>query len=71
MMARRSPGGARAIEAAPTAVTLFIGETERGPVGPTAISSAVQYQRLFGGYFRYVDRSKVVTVVRLNLSLRH
>lgn len=49
---REAPGGARAIEAAPTAVTLFIGETERGPVGPTAISSAVQYQRLFGGYFR-------------------
>lgn len=49
---REAPGGARAIEAAPTAVTLFIGEAERGPVGPTAISSAVQYQRLFGGYFR-------------------
>lgn len=49
---REAPGGARAIEAAPTAVTIFVGETERGPVGPTAISSAIQYQRLFGGYFR-------------------
>lgn len=49
---REAPGGARAIEAAPTAVTIFFGETERGPQGPTAISSALQFQRLFGGYFR-------------------
>ena len=49
---REAPGGARAIEAAPTAVAIFLGETERGPVGPTSITSAVQYQRLFGGYFR-------------------
>ena len=49
---REAPGGARAIEAAPTAVTIFVGEAERGPVGPTAISSAVQFRRLFGGYLR-------------------
>lgn len=49
---REAPGGARAIEAAPTAVAIFVGETERGPVGPTSITSAVQYQRLFGGFFR-------------------
>ena len=49
---REAPGGARAIEAAPTAVTVFVGETERGPIGPTSITSAVQFQRLFGGYFR-------------------
>lgn len=49
---REAPGGARAIEAAPTAVTVFVGETERGPVGPTSITSATQYRRLFGGYMR-------------------
>ncbi len=49
---REAPGGARAIEAAPTAVTIFVGETERGPTGPTRISSAIQYARLFGGYLR-------------------
>ena len=49
---REAPGGARALEAAPTAVTIFVGETERGPVGPTPISSPTQYQRLFGGYYR-------------------
>ncbi len=43
---------ARAIEAAPTAVTIFAGETERGPIGPTSITSGIQFQRLFGGYFR-------------------
>jgi phage tail sheath protein FI len=49
---REAPGGARAIEAAPTAVTIFVGETERGPVDPTPVSSPLQYQRLFGGHFR-------------------
>ncbi|SFX37256.1 hypothetical protein SAMN04244548_00977 [Paracoccus pantotrophus] len=49
---REAPGGARAIEAAPTAVTILVGETERGPTGPTPISSEIQFQRIFGGYFR-------------------
>ncbi len=49
---REAPGGARSIEAAPTAVTIFVGETERGPVGPTSITSPLQYQRLFGGFRR-------------------
>lgn len=49
---REAPGGARAIEAAPTAVTIFVGETERGPVGPTRINSPTQFQRMFGGYLR-------------------
>lgn len=49
---RERPGGARAIQAAPTAVTIFVGETERGPIGPTSITSPVQFQRLFGGFFR-------------------
>lgn len=49
---REAPGGARAIQAAPTAVTIFVGETERGPVGPTSITSPVQFERLFGGFFR-------------------
>jgi len=49
---REAPGGARAIQAAPTAVTIFVGETERGPVEPTSITSPVQFERLFGGFFR-------------------
>jgi phage tail sheath protein FI len=49
---REDSGGARAIQAAPTAVTIFVGETERGPVGPTSITSPVQFERLFGGFFR-------------------
>ncbi|MBD9526960.1 phage tail sheath C-terminal domain-containing protein [Paracoccus sp. PAR01] len=49
---REAPGGSRAIEAVPTAVTIFVGETERGPATPTAISSEIQFQRIFGGYFR-------------------
>lgn len=49
---REAPGGARALEAAPTAVTIFVGESERGPAGPARINSAVQYARFFGGYSR-------------------
>ena len=28
------PSGAHSIEGAPTSTTIFVGETERGPVGP-------------------------------------
>lgn len=40
------------MEGASTTVTILVGETERGPVGPTRIGSAAQYARLFGGYSR-------------------
>ena len=49
------PSGARAIEGAPTSTTIFVGETERGPLGPTKIKSRSDYERLFGGYFRVRD----------------
>jgi phage tail sheath protein FI len=49
------PSGARSIEGAPTSTTIFVGETERGPVGPTKIKSRSDYERLFGGYFRVRD----------------
>jgi phage tail sheath protein FI len=47
-----APGGLRSIEGAPTSTTIFVGETERGPLGPTKITSRADYERLFGGYFR-------------------
>src|SRR4051794_29256061 len=46
------PSGARAIEGAPTSTTIFVGETERGPLGPTKVTSRTDYERAFGGYFR-------------------
>jgi uncharacterized protein len=49
------PSGARSIEGAPTSTTIFVGETERGPLGPTKIKSRADYERLFGGYFRVRD----------------
>ena len=49
------PSGARSIEGAPTSTTIFVGETERGPIGPTKIKSRSDYDRLFGGYFRVRD----------------
>jgi hypothetical protein len=48
-----TPGGARSIEAAPTAVAIFVGETERGPEEATRINGFLDYQRIFGGYFRH------------------
>jgi phage tail sheath protein FI len=49
------PSGARSIEGAPTSTAIFVGETERGPIGPTKIKSRTEYERLFGGYFRVRD----------------
>jgi phage tail sheath protein FI len=46
------PSGARSIEGAPTSTTIFVGETERGPLEATKIKSLSDYERLFGGYFR-------------------
>ena len=49
------PSGARSIEGAPTSTTIFVGETERGPIGPTMIKGRADYERQFGGYFRVRD----------------
>ncbi|NMO21847.1 phage tail sheath family protein [Pyxidicoccus fallax] len=46
------PSGVRAIEGVPTSTTIFVGETERGPTGPTKIKGIADYERLFGGYLR-------------------
>ncbi|NVB37043.1 phage tail sheath family protein [Pseudenhygromyxa sp. WMMC2535] len=46
------PGGVRAIEGVPTSTTIFVGETERGPLTPTKIKGVSDYERLFGGYLR-------------------
>jgi phage tail sheath protein FI len=46
------PSGPRAIEGAPTSTAIFVGETERGPLGPTKITSRTDYERTFGGYYR-------------------
>jgi Bacteriophage tail sheath protein len=49
------PSGAHAIEGAPTSTAIFVGETQRGPIGPTKITSRADYERLFGGYYRALD----------------
>lgn len=46
------PSGSRSIEGAPTSTAIFVGETERGPIGPTRIRGKSEYERLFGGYLR-------------------
>jgi phage tail sheath protein FI len=43
--------GARPMEGVSTSTAGFLGETERGPTTPCLITSWLQYQRVFGGYF--------------------
>lgn len=52
---REIPGGARSIEGVPTSTTIFVGETERGPLEATRISGRTDYARRFGGYKRMVQ----------------
>jgi phage tail sheath protein FI len=40
----------RAIESATTATAIFFGDTERGPLEPTRLTSRMGYTRNFGGY---------------------
>ena len=49
------PSKVRAIEGAQTSTTIFVGETERGPIGPTKVKSRTEFERLFGGYVRALD----------------
>ncbi len=49
------PSGVRSIEGVPTSTTIFVGETERGPIGPSKIKSRTEFERLFGGYVRALD----------------
>jgi phage tail sheath protein FI len=50
---REVAGGVRAIEGVPTSTTIFVGETERGPLEPVKIRSASEYARLYGGHLRH------------------
>ena len=47
--------GPRPIEGVPTSTAAMLGETERGPIKPTLVTSYKEYQRWFGGGF---DRNK-------------
>ncbi|MGY1708353.1 phage tail sheath family protein [Geodermatophilus sp. SYSU D00758] len=51
------------MEGAATSTTIFVGETERGPLGPTKIRSRSDYERVFGGYFRVRDGNAAPTRV--------
>ena len=44
--------GPRPIEGVPTSTSAFLGETERGPLRPTLVTSYKDYQRWFGGVFQ-------------------
>src|SRR5688572_31597998 len=43
--------GPKPIECVPTSIAAFIGETERGSLKPSLVTSYKDYARLFGGVF--------------------
>jgi phage tail sheath protein FI len=43
--------GVKPIEGVSTSIVGFLGETERGPSKPKLVTSWLEYQRAFGGYF--------------------
>jgi phage tail sheath protein FI len=55
--------GARSIEGVPTSIPIFVGETERGTLGPVKIRSLADYVRLFGGYQRHSFTNGTVTAL--------
>jgi phage tail sheath protein FI len=59
------PAGLRSIEGAATSTTIFVGETERGPLGPTKITSRSDYERLYGGYYRVREDSPPIPPSRV------
>lgn len=61
------PSGLRVVEGVPTSTTIFVGETERGPVEPTKIKGVVDYERLFGGYLRTQVTGEVVSSRRVTM----
>jgi phage tail sheath protein FI len=52
--------GPRPIEGVPTSTAAFLGETERGPIKPTLVTSYQEYKRSFGAVF---DRDKFMPYV--------
>ena len=51
------PNPAKSIEGVSTSTAIFVGETERGPLSATKITSRSDYERLYGGYLRVANSS--------------
>lgn len=51
------PSPAKSIEAAGTSTAIFFGETERGPLTPTKITSRSDFDRQYGGYLRVTQQA--------------
>lgn len=64
---RELSSGVRVIEGAATSTTIFVGETERGPLEPTRIKGIADYERLFGGYLRVSSSSPARVTMRYSV----
>jgi uncharacterized protein len=52
--------GAKPIEGVSTSTAAFLGQTERGPVGPRLVTSFEEYKRIYGGYLDYSNLTYAV-----------
>ena len=63
------PSGVRSIEGVPTSTTIFVGETEKGPLEPTKIRSAADFARQFGAHLRHEGTGTVRVASRYEVDL--
>jgi len=64
---RELSSGVRVIEGAATSTTIFVGETERGPLEATRIKGIADYDRLFGGYLRVTASNPAKVTMRYSI----
>ena len=61
---REVSSGVRVVEGVPTSTTIFVGETERGPINPVKIKGIADYERAFGSFLRASAGNPVPVTMR-------
>jgi uncharacterized protein len=64
---REVSSGVRVVEGVPTSTTIFVGETERGPLTPTRIKGIADYERSFGRFLRATATGTVPVTMRYSI----
>jgi uncharacterized protein len=66
---REVASGVRVIEGVPTSTTIFVGETERGPLTPIKIKGIADYERSFGGFLRANTAAPAIVPVTMRYAI--
>ncbi len=64
---REVSSGVRVVEGVPTSTTIFVGETERGPLTPTKIKGIADYERSFGRFLRATATATAPVTMRYSV----